>query len=188
MLKVFRISSGVFPLIMLATVLQVTSKSPWSQRRHDMAVTVGEHSLPWCRGSWRRGSTRTECPGRPVRNTKSLSLYSVLNETFQHHTHRQQRREVHFNCSLLCSYLQEVSIPGADVVGPLLLVLVVLGDRRVILVVGGPLDHFLQDGRVNVGQRNNLKVRLVSLCCCWSKYLPPRPPHPCRDPPAWSWW
>ena len=62
--------------------------------------------------------------------------------------------------------LEEVRVPGADVVCPLLLVLVILGQRRVVLVVGGPLDHFLQDGRVNVGQRNNLKVRLVSLCCC----------------------
>ena len=54
--------------------------------------------------------------------------------------------------------LQEVSIPGADVVSPLLLVLVILGEGRVILVVGGPLNHFLQDGRVNVRQRNNLFI------------------------------
>ena len=33
MLKVFLISSGVFPLIMLATVLQVTSRRPWNNHQ-----------------------------------------------------------------------------------------------------------------------------------------------------------
>ena len=55
-------------------------------------------------------------------------------------------------------HLEEVRVPGADVVCPLLLVLVILGQRRVVLVVGGPLDHFLQDGRVNVRQRNDLFI------------------------------
>ena len=58
-------------------------------------------------------------------------------------------------------HLEEVRIPGADVVCPLLLVLVILGQRRVVLVVGGPLDHLLQDGGVHVGEGDHLLVLLV---------------------------
>ena len=60
-----------------------------------------------------------------------------------------------------CAHLEEVCVPAGDVVGSLLLVLVVLGRGRVVLVVGGPLDHLLEDGRVHVGQRHQLLLILV---------------------------
>lgn len=58
-------------------------------------------------------------------------------------------------------HLEEVGVPARDVVGPLLLVLVVFGWRRVVLVVGGPLNHLLQDHRVDVGQRHEFLLILV---------------------------
>ena len=59
-------------------------------------------------------------------------------------------------CSLV--NLQEVSVPGTDVVSSLLLVLIVLWQGRVILVVGGPLDDFLEDGRIHIRQGDNLLI------------------------------
>ena len=58
-------------------------------------------------------------------------------------------------------HLEEVSVPGADVVCPLLLVLVILGKRWIVLVVSGPLKHLLQDGGVNIGKWNGLVVILA---------------------------
>ena len=57
--------------------------------------------------------------------------------------------------------LEEVCVPAGDIVRPLFLVLVVLWRGRVVLVVRGPLDHLLQDGRVHVGQRHQLLLVLV---------------------------
>ena len=57
--------------------------------------------------------------------------------------------------------LEEVCVPAGYVVRPLLLVFVILGRGRVVLVVGGPLDHLLQDGRVHVGQRHQLLLVLI---------------------------
>ena len=58
-------------------------------------------------------------------------------------------------------HLEEVSVPGADVVCSLLLVLVILGQRGIVLVVSGPLKHLLQDGGVNIGKWNGLVVILA---------------------------
>jgi len=57
--------------------------------------------------------------------------------------------------------LQELRVPRRDVVGALLLVLIVLGQGRVVLVVGGPLDHLLENGSVHVGQRHFFIVLLL---------------------------
>jgi hypothetical protein len=56
---------------------------------------------------------------------------------------------------------EEVSVPAANVVGALLFVLIILGWRRVVFVEGSPLDHFLQDGRVDIGQRHNFLVIFI---------------------------
>merc|ERR1719328_143547 len=45
MLKVFLISSGVFPLIMLATVLHVTSSRPLMSRK--FAARINSKRVPW---------------------------------------------------------------------------------------------------------------------------------------------
>merc|ERR1719447_292504 len=57
--------------------------------------------------------------------------------------------------------LQKICIPGGNVVSPLLLVLIVLREWGVILVVGGPLNHLLQDGSIHVGQGDNLLILFV---------------------------
>merc|ERR1712010_391036 len=48
-------------------------------------------------------------------------------------------------------YLEEISVPGGDVIRPLLLVLVILRWRRVILVISGPGDNLLQNGSIHIG-------------------------------------
>lgn len=56
---------------------------------------------------------------------------------------------------------EELDVPGGDVVSPLLAVVVIFGRGRVVLVVRAPLNHFLEDCCVDVGERNGLIVFLV---------------------------
>ena len=43
-------------------------------------------------------------------------------------------------------HLEELDVPGGNVIGPLLAVVVIFRRRRVVLVIRAPLDHFLQTG------------------------------------------
>jgi len=51
--------------------------------------------------------------------------------------------------------LQEVGVPGDDVVGALLLALIVLRRLGIVLVVMGPGEHLAQDRRVHIGKGHN---------------------------------
>merc|ERR1719234_1273885 len=57
--------------------------------------------------------------------------------------------------------LEEVSVPGGDVICPLLLVLVILRWGRVILVISGPGDHLLQNGSIHIWQGDNFLIIVV---------------------------
>ncbi|CAG5104304.1 Protein of unknown function [Cotesia congregata] len=56
---------------------------------------------------------------------------------------------------------EEVGIPRADVISPLLFVLIVFSWWWVILVVSRPLDDFFQNCRVDVRQRYHLIIILI---------------------------
>jgi len=56
---------------------------------------------------------------------------------------------------------EELDVPGGDVIGPLLAIVVILGWRRVILVIRAPLDHFLENGGVDIGKRDGLVVFVI---------------------------
>jgi len=58
-------------------------------------------------------------------------------------------------------HFEELDVPRRDVIGPLLPVVVVLGRRRVVLVIRAPLDHFLKNGGVDVGKRDGFVVLIV---------------------------
>ena len=70
-------------------------------------------------------------------------------------THQDELKE----CALV--NLEELCIPGADVICSLLLVLIILRRRGVVLVVGAPLYHLLQDGSVYIGQRHRFLLVIV---------------------------
>ena len=100
------------------------------------------------------------------------------------------------------SNLKEISVPGGDVVRPLLLVLVILRWGRVILqkysfsknsenaslshlVVRGPGDDLLQNVGIHIRQGDNFLVLCVNIQfhTIYKNRLHRRP---CQDPPAWS--
>jgi len=56
---------------------------------------------------------------------------------------------------------EELDVPGGDVIGPLLAIVIILGWRRVILVIRAPLDHFLENGGVDIGKRDGLVVFVI---------------------------
>jgi len=56
---------------------------------------------------------------------------------------------------------EELDVPGGDVIGPLLPVVVVFGRRSVVLMIRAPLNHFLEDGGVDVGKRDGLVVFVI---------------------------
>src|SRR5690606_31374321 len=55
-------------------------------------------------------------------------------------------------------HLQKVSIPGVDVIGAFLAVIVVFFGHGIVLVVFGPLDHFAENGAGNILDRHRLGV------------------------------
>ena len=50
---------------------------------------------------------------------------------------------------------EEIAVPAADIIGPLFFVLIVLWWGRIVLVVSSPLDHFFQNGGVDIGKGDN---------------------------------
>jgi len=56
---------------------------------------------------------------------------------------------------------EELDVPGGDVIGPLLAIVVIFGRRSIVLVIRAPLNHFLENGGVDIGKRDSLVVFIV---------------------------